>query len=122
MDQVTVVAGDKPLWRKIVDFPLVAMVIALAVVILCITAATYFIKSVPIARLGMNIEFELVTIPLLIVAYELVIRHLGEHPRDDYRDPKALKNLVLGLAAGFMIFSVAVAIAAIFGVYRITGE
>ena len=123
MDQVTTMSGDRPLWRKIVDFPLVAMLIALAVVILCITVATYVVKSVaPVAVLGQNLEFELVTIPLLIIAYELVIRHLGEHPRDDYRDPKALKNLVVGLGAGFAIFSVAVAVAAALGVYRVTGE
>jgi len=122
MDQATTVSGEKPLWRKIVDFPLVAMLIALAVVIFCITVATYLVKSVPVAGLGMNMEFELVTIPLLIIAYELIIRRLGEHPRDDYRDPKALKNLGLGLGAGFLIFSLAVAVAALLGVYRISGE
>jgi len=122
MDQAAGVAENKPTWRRIVDFPLVAMLIALAVVIICITVATYLVKSVPVAGLGMNMEFELVTIPLLIIAYELIIRRLGEHPRDDYRDPKALKNLGLGLGAGFLIFSLAVAVAALLGVYRISGE
>src|SRR5205085_6086049 len=40
---------------------------------------------------------------------------------NDYRDPIALRNLGLGLAAGFVVFSLAVAIAALLGVYRITG-
>ena len=124
MDRMSTGLGDKPLWRKIVDFPLVAMLIALAVVILCITAATFLMRSVvpPIPGLARSLEFDLVTIPLLIIAYELVIRRLGEHPRDDYRDPKALKNLALGLGAGFLIFSIAVGVAALMGVYRITGE
>jgi len=124
MDQATTVSGDKPLWRKIVDFPLVAMLIALAAVIACIALATFLMRSVVPAVPGLtrSLEFDLVTIPLLIIAYELLIRRLGEHPRDDYRDPKALRNLGLGLVAGFLIFSVAVAIAALMGVYRITGE
>lgn len=122
MDQVATVSGEKPLWRKIVDFPLVAMLIALAIVILCITVATLIVRSVHIPHLGMNIEFELVTMALLVIAYELLIRRLGEQPRDDYRDPRALRNFVLGLGAGFLIFSIAVGVAALLGVYRITGE
>jgi hypothetical protein len=122
MDQIT--TGEKRLWRKIVDFPLVAMLIALAIAIACFTVAALLGRYVvpPIDGLKTSLEFDLIAIPLLIIAYELVIRRLGEHPRDDYRDPKALKSLGLGLGAGFLIFSVAVAVAAILGVYRITGE
>jgi membrane protease YdiL (CAAX protease family) len=124
MGQVSTVSGEKPLWRKIVDFPLVAMVIALAIVIVCLTVAALLMRSVvpAVAGLAPSLEFDLLAIPLLIIAYELVIRHLGEHRRDDYRDPKALKNLGVGLTAGFLIFSVAVAVAALLGVYRVTGE
>jgi membrane protease YdiL (CAAX protease family) len=124
MDQAVTVSGDKPVWRKIIDFPLVALVIALALVIACVALASFLMKSVipPLPGLARTLEFDLVTIPLLIIAYELIIRHLGERPRDDYRDPNALKNLAIGLGAGFGIFSVAVAVAAAMGVYRITGE
>jgi membrane protease YdiL (CAAX protease family) len=124
MDQVTTVSGGKPLWRKIVDFPLVAMLIALAVVIACFALVTFLMRSaVPaIPGLAQSVEFDLIAIPLLVLAYELIIRRLGEHPRDDYRDPQALKNLGLGLGAGFLIFSLAVAVAALLGVYRISGE
>ncbi|HEX5257916.1 MAG TPA: type II CAAX endopeptidase family protein, partial [Sphingomicrobium sp.] len=124
MDQVTTVTGEKPLWRKIVDFPLVAMLIALAIVIACLVLTTFLMRSIvpAIPGLARSLEFDLVAIPLLIIAYELIIRRLGEHPRDDYRDPKALRNLAAGLLAGFLIFSVAVAVAAVLGVYRVTGE
>jgi len=124
MDQVTRVSGEKPLWRKIVDFPLVAMLIALAVVIGCIALATLVMRLMvpPIPGFARSLEFDLVAIPLLIIAYELIIRRLGEQPRDDYRDPNALKNLALGLGGGFLIFSVAVGVAALLGVYRVTGE
>jgi hypothetical protein len=124
MDQVTTVSGDKPLWRKIVDFPLVAMLIALAVVIACFALTSLLVRQVvpPVPPFTSNLEFDLIAIVLLFIAYELIIRRLGEHPRDDYRDPNALKNLGLGLGAGFLIFSVAVAVAALLGVYRISGE
>jgi membrane protease YdiL (CAAX protease family) len=46
---------------------------------------------------------------------------LGEDRRDDYRDPKAVQHLLLGIAAGFVVFSLAVAAAAALGVYRIKG-
>lgn len=121
---MTSVSGDKPQWRKIVDFPLVAMLIALTVVIACL-AVTFplskFIKTT-IPGLPINLEYDLIAILLLIAGYELVIRRLGEHPRDDYRDPKALRNLALGLGAGLLLFSLAVGVAALMGVYRITGE
>lgn len=123
MDQVTKTTDEKPLWRRIVDFPLVAMLIALVIVIGCFTAGLLVAKYVvpPIPGLATDLKFDLVSIPLLIIAYELVIRRLGEHPRDDYRDPKALRHLGAGLAAGFLVFSLAVAVAAVLGVYRITG-
>jgi membrane protease YdiL (CAAX protease family) len=66
-------------------------------------------------------KFELLAIVLLVVLYELVIRHLGEHPRDDYRDRRWLKHLLIGLAAGFAVFSLAVAIAAGLGIYQVEG-
>jgi membrane protease YdiL (CAAX protease family) len=122
MDQM--VSGEKPLWREIVDFPLVAMVIALAIMIACLAVARLLMRSVvpAVPGLARGLEFDLVAIPLLIIGYELVIRRLGEHPRDDYRDPNAMRNLALGLVAGLLIFSVAVAVAALIGVYRVTGE
>lgn len=114
----------KPLWRRIVDYPLVAMLIAIAIVLVCFTigllVAQYLLP--PVAGLSVETKFDLVSIPLLLLAYELIIRHLGERPRDDYRDALWLPKLGLGLCAGLLVFSVAVAIAALFGVYRITGE
>jgi CAAX protease family protein len=112
-----------PLWRRIVDFPLVAMVIAILIVILCFTVGMLIAQHLlpPIPGFSNAMKFDLVSIVLLVIAYELVIRRLGEHPRDDFRDPAWLKRLGLGLAAGFVIFSVAVAVAALLGVYRITG-
>jgi len=112
-----------PVWRRIVNFPLVAMLIALAIAILCFTVGMLVAKYLlpPIPGFTNEMRFDLMSIPLLILAYKLLISRLGEQPKDDYRDPKALRNLGQGLAAGFLLFSLAVGVAAALGVYRITG-
>jgi membrane protease YdiL (CAAX protease family) len=124
MDQVQEASSPrKPLWRQIVDFPLVAMVIAVVICMLCFTVglliAQYLVPPIP--GFNTNMKFDLFSLPLLVLAYLFVITRLGDPKRNDYRDPIALRNLGLGLAAGFVVFSLAVAIAALLGVYRITG-
>lgn len=115
---------SRSLWRRIVDFPLVAMLIALLLVIVCLIATFLFAAFVlpPSSRFTFEMRWDLISVPVLIVAYKAVIRHLGERPRDDYRDPHALRHLGLGLGAGLIIFSVAVGIAALFGIYQVKGE
>jgi membrane protease YdiL (CAAX protease family) len=120
MSEVT--SADKPLWRRIVDYPLVAMVIAVVLVLLTVGISAFLADRVPpLAGFTANMRFGVICAILLVLVYKLVIRHLGEHPRDDYRDPKAVQHLLLGIAAGFVVFSIAVAAAAVLGVYRITG-
>jgi len=124
MNEAPTMSSEKPLWRRIVDFPLVTMLIALAIVILCFTVgmliARFLVPAIP--GLSTNAKLDLVSIPILIIVYELVIRRLGENPRDDFRDTYALRNLGFGLGAGFLVFSLAVAVAATLGVYQVTGE
>jgi membrane protease YdiL (CAAX protease family) len=120
MSEVT--SADKPLWRRIVDYPLVAMVIAVVLVLLTVGISAFLADRVPpLAGFTANMRFGVICAILLVLVYKLVIRHLGEHRRDDYRDPKAVQHLLLGIAAGFVVFSIAVAAAAALGVYRITG-
>jgi membrane protease YdiL (CAAX protease family) len=123
MEQVEARSISRPLWRRIVDFPLVAMLIAMIIVIACFTAAVLLGNYVvpPIPGFTMNMKFDLIAIPLVLLAYVLVIQRLGRHPRNDYRDRAWLRRLGLGLFAGFAVFSIAVAIAAALGIYRITG-
>jgi uncharacterized protein len=124
-NQVAALAeSHKPLWRRIVDYPLVSMLIALALVILVIVlSGVIAVRLIPrIHGFSQNMMFDLVCAVLLVLLYKLVIRRLGEHPRDDLRLPGAARPLGVGLAAGIVVFSAAVAIAAIIGVYRITGE
>jgi membrane protease YdiL (CAAX protease family) len=115
---------EQPLWRRIVDFPLVAMLIGVAVILLGITVAGLVNKFVLPAIPGLSFEmkFELLAVPILIVLYKLVIRRLGEQPRDDLRLNGSVRPLLGGLAGGFVIFALVVAIAAAVGVYHLTGE
>ena len=114
----------RPLWRRIVDYPLMAMVIAIVLFLITISVAGAIDKlAMPrISGFSFEMKFDVIAIPLLIIVYELVISRLGEHPRDDYRDQRALPNLLIGLGAGFAVFSLAVAVAAALGIYRVSGE
>ena len=122
MDQTEATGAQKPLWRRIVDYPLVAMLIAIVIVILVISVSAFLAdRAPPVAGFNTSMRFGIIGAILLVIAYELVIRHLGERKRDDYRDPRALRHLLLGLGAGLGVFSIAVALAAALGVYTITG-
>ena len=113
----------KPLWRRIADFPLVAMLIALALFVLANGIAFQLAKLLPemdrVARLAV---WAVLDIGVVLLIYKLAIRHLGEHPRDDLPMAGAPKGLGLGLAFGFVIFSIVVGVAAIVDVYNIIGE
>jgi membrane protease YdiL (CAAX protease family) len=117
------ITDEKPVWRKFVDFPLVAMLIAVLIVFVTSALAAILTDRLPrLPGFNPNMTFGLICGVLLVIVYKLAIRHLGDRPHDDYRDPKALRHLLIGLGAGLGIFSVAVAVAAALGVYRITGE
>lgn len=124
METIVESRAGPPLWRRIINFPLVAMVIGVFLFILCIMVAGAVAKLLlpPIRGFSFEMKFDILAIPLLLLIYEFVIRHLGEHPRDDYRDPHALRHLGIGLFSGLLIFSVAVAVAAMLGVYQVSGE
>ena len=117
-------AAEKPLWRKIVDFPLVAMVIGFATLILVAILCNIALRSVLPGLKGNDfvIVQDLVAAALMIVVYKLFIRRLGGIKHDDLRVVGAARQTLLGLAAGAGIFALVVAVAAGLGVYHIDGE
>jgi membrane protease YdiL (CAAX protease family) len=124
MDQAIGSAGTQSrLWRRIVNFPLAAMVIAVALFILATSVAmrigNLLLPLPPLEKLASN---AILGIGLVFAVYKLVIVRLGDRPRDDLRAAGALKGTAAGLILGFLLFSTVVGIAALFGVYSITGS
>jgi membrane protease YdiL (CAAX protease family) len=118
-----VAATQRPLWRRIVNYPLVALVLAVAVYIGSSALAMALGRPLqPLPQVERAVLRALIAIVIIVAVYKLAIARLGDQPRDDLRfDRAAGRNLGLGLALGFVIMAVAVGIAAVLGVYRIVG-
>ena len=116
--------ADRPQWRRIIDFPLGALIVAVAIFVAGIVAAKLLNRFVipPIPLFTKVMRFDVLAAVILVLLYKLTIRHFGSDRRDDLRLSGAGKPLGLGLFAGLALFSLIVAIAAAFGVYRIVGE
>lgn len=108
--------------RRIVDFPLVAMAIAVALYACAAALAYWIVRTLPAMPQNTKIPVQVtVNVGLLLVTYKVAIRHLGELPRDDLPLRGSLKNLALGFASGVALFGMVVGLAALVGVYRIVG-
>lgn len=121
MDQVIEEhAADRPLWRRIVDFPLVAMFIGIVVFGCVVLIGVLFQKNhPPMSKAEFTAVFATLNVALCFVGYKLVLRHLGEYPRDDLRFHGGAKDLGLGLLLGFTLFTAVVGVATLAGDYRI---
>lgn len=117
-------AAGKPLWRKIIAFPLVALVIALVVFMVPIAAFWPLAKAAGIQSLPGWVDRPFVAIGSAIIAFlvvKLVIARLGDHPRDDLPFDARTKDAAKGTVIAFALMSVIVAIAFMMGVYDIEG-
>lgn len=119
-------AGDAevkrpPLVKRIVDFPLVAMLIAAALVIVLQVAVGIAFAWMPadVSEWAGGAVPVLVTVVAAFALYKLVIRRMGERKHDDLAGQGAGRQLGIGVVVGFLIMSAAVAVAAALGVYRI---
>ncbi|MFN4114797.1 MAG: lysostaphin resistance A-like protein [Sphingomonadaceae bacterium] len=118
------IPADRPLWRKIWEFPLVAMVVALMAVGLALWAAQWalYFALPPGLNEGLDAVLRgLVAVGAVFLVYKLVVVRLGRNPKDDLPLAGALGDTALGLGAGAAIFAVVVGAAAVFGVYRVFG-
>jgi hypothetical protein len=112
----------RPLWQQFVEFPLVAMLIAIALFILAVAGASLVGKLLPpMPAVGKSAITAAVSIGLALAVYKLVIVRLGERPRDDLPAAGAFTSLAAGLLTGFLLFCALVGIAALFDVYNIIG-
>jgi membrane protease YdiL (CAAX protease family) len=116
-------AAKKPLWRKIVDFPLVAMLIAaFSFLLLYGLIAIGMRKAFPIMpKDEMLLLVDVIAAAAMILLYKGFIRHLGDPKRDDLPAAGAVRQTLIGVAVGAALFSLVVAVAAVLGVYRVDG-
>lgn len=114
---------ERSLVERILNFPLVTMLVALTVLmaIAGITRGIFKVLLRDLAPDNLSLVTGLVVCVVMILTYKLIIRRLGEQPRDDLSGPRAARQLVGGLGIGLALFSVIVAVAAALKVYRIVG-
>ena len=123
MSEAARAIGKRPLWRRIVDFPLIAMVIAIALFILAAGIGQAIGSALPMhSALPRMLARNALILAVVLLTYKLAIVRLGEHPRDDLRGKRALPDLAVGLLMGFMIMALSVGAAAIADVYNVIGE
>jgi len=118
-------AAPKPLWKRILQFPLVALILAFLLVTLAqvLAAGASFVAGTPQGELGSpsDIVFSLAVTVLVVLAYKLVVVRLGEQRRDDLPFDGRARDAVSGFAQGTLLFSAIVGVAALLGVYRALG-
>jgi len=118
----TFTTDERPLIRRVVGFPLVAVIIAIALFIAASAAATLLGKLLPSMAANATAATKgAIAIALMLAVYKLVIVRLGERPRDDLPIAAAPRGLALGVLTGFLLFCALVGIAALFDVYNIVG-
>ena len=123
VEESTATPHAKPLWKRIADFPLMAMLIAVALFVLANAASLLIGKLLPPMDIAVEtIVRAAIVVGVTLLVYKLAIRRLGEHPRDDLRFEDAPKGLGIGLAFGAVLFTAVVGVAAIADVYNIIGE
>ena len=115
-------AVAKPLWRRIADFPLVALVIAVALFAVPLVIVNFGKVYLPFTPPTSTVINGAIVIVLELLIYKQVIAKLGERPRDELPWAKAPTGLGVGLLGGFLLFSAVVGVAAIADVYNIVGQ
>lgn len=114
----------RPLWRRVWEFPLTAMVAAILLVVAALVPVQFAAGLFDPATLDpalRDVVPAVLAVGLVFLVTKFAVSRLGRHPRDDLPLAIAPAHLAAGLGLGFAIFGLCVGIAALLGVYRITG-
>jgi uncharacterized protein len=115
--------AHKPRWRELVDFPLVALAIAVALFVAAAHVAALGQSLLPpVAEPSGLIGRAALVIVLALLTYKVAIARLGERPRDELKLRDLPKGLAAGLLLGFGLFCAVVGVAAAADVYNIVGR
>jgi uncharacterized protein len=122
MDDRGSAKDERSLFQRIVEFPLVALIIAILLFILATALGLYLGKLIPAGRQPWAaIIHGTINIAVMFATYKLAIARLGERPRDDLPARDMARNLGLGVLVGTLLYGLVVAVAATLGVYRVAG-
>ncbi len=125
MSEVAVPADERSAVIKIWQFPLVVMLVGVAI----FAAATAASVASALYLIRPNFDGPIVDILSVLtivaftgLAYKFLIRKLGRKKHDDLPfDLRAVRDTVVGFGIGGLLISICVGLAALSGVYRITG-
>src|SRR5215218_4759421 len=112
----TDVVRATPLWRKIVGFPLVAMLIGVGLLVATTWLASVVFHQIPkmaTPPATRQMLLGLALAGLVILVYKFAISKLGETPRDDLRREHSVRDLAFGLGGGALLFSLVTVVAAL---------
>ncbi len=113
-----------PLWKRIVNFPLVTMLIALALITAVILPVNLAANALS-KPLGWDLVEPMATVAViaaLIGLQKLVLRRLGARKHDDLPFCAAApRDLAAGAVGAAALFTLVVGIAAVLGAYVIDG-
>ena len=114
---------QRPWWKRFLQFPLVAMVIAIVLLIVATIPAGAVHYVLPkLAGDPLLVVRSLLEFVFTLAMYKLVMVRLGRRPRDELKLSGAGRQLGRGLLLGVGLFSLVVAVAALLHVYAITGR
>ena len=116
--------ATKPLWRKIIDFPLVALVIGIFAIVFTLGLVGRFVVpfvTEPFAEDTGRAMSVVIAIIAVFVIYKLVLPRIGDDRQDDLPKAGALGDLGRGTMLAAILMTLMVAVAWILGVYDIQG-
>lgn len=116
-------AARPPLWLRVWRHPLVALVVAVALVIATSVALSFGFSRLPdsLTDAGGGALPAVVSVVVIFALYKLAIRKLGSRKHDDLPLSGSAKDLALGIGGGALIIAVVAGVAALAGVYRVVG-
>ena len=124
MSSATSTEVSLPMWRRIVNFPLVAMLIALIAVLGTLALLSVSLNFLMPGSLEGDIRIvlrTLIAVLAVLVVSKLVLPVLGEDRRDDLPFDGRLSDLLKGTFFAAVLMTTLVILAWLVGVYEIVG-
>ncbi len=121
---VAEVKAAKTLWRRVGEFPLVALVLALIALLAPMAALLALLAQAPLDELpkwGAELLVAVVATLAAVAALKLLVARLGEQPRDDLPFDARANDGWRGAVLAALLMSAIVGLVAVLGGYRIAG-